>query len=105
MEEVRATTRLVDSPACLVVSDQDMGPQMRRILAQSGQSLPEAKPIFELNPSHPLLERLDREQDEDRFADLTNILMDQANLAAGNQLGDPADYVRRLNALLLELNS
>ncbi|WP_308366656.1 MULTISPECIES: molecular chaperone HtpG [unclassified Microbulbifer] len=105
VEDVRATTRLVDSPACLVVSEQDMGPQMRRILEQAGQSLPEAKPIFELNPSHPLVQRLDQEADEDRFADLTNILMDQANLAAGNQLADPADYVRRLNALLLELNT
>ncbi|GAA5523726.1 chaperone protein HtpG [Microbulbifer aestuariivivens] len=105
VEDVRATTRLVDSPACLVVSEQDMGPQMRRILEQAGQALPEAKPIFELNPSHPLVQRLDQEQDEDRFADLTNILMDQANLAAGNQLADPADYVRRLNTLLLELNS
>ncbi|MFD1216086.1 MULTISPECIES: molecular chaperone HtpG [Microbulbifer] len=105
VEDVRATTRLVDSPACLVASDQDMGMQMRRILEQAGQSLPEAKPIFELNPSHPLVARLDQEQDEDRFADLTNILLDQANLAAGNQLADPADYVRRLNSLLLELNS
>jgi len=105
VEDVRATTRLVDSPACLVASDHDMGLQMRRILEQAGQSLPDSKPIFELNPSHPLVQRLDQEQDEDRFADLTNILMDQANLAAGNQLADPADYVRRLNTLLLELNS
>ncbi|WP_406827957.1 molecular chaperone HtpG [Microbulbifer sp. ARAS458-1] len=105
VEDVRATTRLVDSPACLVASDNDMGLQMRRILEQAGQSLPEAKPVFEVNPSHPLVQRLDQEQDEDRFADLTNILMDQANLAAGNQLADPADYVRRLNTLLLELNS
>ncbi|WP_237059036.1 molecular chaperone HtpG [Microbulbifer sediminum] len=105
VEDVRATTRLVDSPACLVVSEQDLGPQMRRILEQAGQSLPEAKPIFELNPTHPLVQRLDQEQDEDRFADLTNILLDQANLAAGNQLADPADYVRRLNTLLLELNT
>lgn len=104
VESVRATTRLVDSPACLVVSEQDMGPQMRRILEQAGQAVPEAKPIFEINPSHPLVQRLDQEQDEDRFADLTNILMDQANLAAGNQLTDPADYVRRLNTLLLEMH-
>ncbi|WGL17857.1 molecular chaperone HtpG [Microbulbifer bruguierae] len=104
VEDVRATTRLVDSPACLVASEQDMGLQMRRILEQAGQKLPDAKPIFELNPGHPLVQRLDQEQDEDRFADLTNILLDQANLAAGNQLADPADYVRRLNALLLELN-
>ncbi|WP_444936433.1 molecular chaperone HtpG [Microbulbifer sp. JMSA004] len=104
VESVRATTRLVDSPACLVVSEQDMGPQMRRILEQAGQALPDAKPIFEINPSHPLVQRLDQEADEDRFADLTNILMDQANLAAGNQLADPADYVRRLNTLLLEMH-
>lgn len=104
VEDVRATTRLVDSPACLVASDNDMGLQMRRILEQAGQTLPDAKPVFEVNPNHPLVQRLDQEQDEDRFADLTNILMDQANLAAGNQLADPADYVRRLNTLLLELN-
>ncbi|MCH9692789.1 MAG: molecular chaperone HtpG [Gammaproteobacteria bacterium] len=105
VEEVRATTRLVDSPACLVVNDQDMGLQMRRMLEQAGQAAPDSKPIFELNPDHSLVKRLDQEVDEDRFADLVNILMDQANLAAGNQLQDPADYVRRLNALLLELNN
>lgn len=105
VDDVRATTRLVDSPACLVASDQDMGLQMRRMLEQAGQSVPEGKPIFELNPSHSLVKRLDQEADEDRFGDLVKILLDQANLAAGNQLSDPADYVRRLNTLLLELNN
>ncbi|GMG87440.1 molecular chaperone HtpG [Biformimicrobium ophioploci] len=104
VDEVRVSTRLTESPACLVVSEHDMGPQMRRILEQAGQALPESKPIFELNPEHPLVKRLDQEADEDRFADLTNVLMDQASLAAGDQLEDPADYVRRLNSLLLELS-
>lgn len=78
---------------------------MRRILEQAGQALPEAKPIFELNPNHTLVQRLDQEQDKDRFAVITNILMKQTSLAADNQLATPKDYMRRLNTLLLELNS
>ncbi len=103
--EVRVTTRLTDSPACVVVSEQDMGAQMRRMLESAGQALPESKPIFELNPEHSLVQKLDQEPDEDRFADLTSVLFDQANLAEGGQLEDPAAYVRRLNKLLLELSS
>lgn len=102
--EVRVTNRLTDSPACLVVAEGDMGAQMRRILEQAGQAVPESKPILELNPSHSLVQKLDRESDEDRFADLTDILFDQAMLAEGGQLEDPASYVRRLNKLLLELS-
>ena len=105
VEEVRVTHRLTDSPACLVVGDNDMGLQMRRIMEQAGQAMPEAKPIFEINPEHPLVERLDQEVDEDRFADLTRVVFDQANLAAGGQLEDPATYVQRLNRLLLEMAS
>ncbi len=104
VEEVRVTNRLTDSPACLVVGEHDMGAQMRRILEQAGQALPSSKPIFELNPEHPLVQKLDQEPDEDRFADLTAVLFDQANLAEGGQLDDPAAYVRRLNKLLLELS-
>lgn len=103
VEEVRVTHRLTDSPACLVVGDNDMGMQMRRIMEQAGQAMPEAKPIFEINPEHPLVARLDQEVDEDRFADLTRVVFDQANLAAGGQLEDPASYVQRLNKLLLEM--
>ncbi|MFK0571606.1 molecular chaperone HtpG [Endozoicomonas sp.] len=103
VESVRVTHRLTDSPACLVVGQNDMGLQMRRIMEAAGQSMPEAKPIFEINPEHPLIARLDREADEDRFADLTRVVFDQASLAAGGQLDDPATYVQRLNKLLLEM--
>ncbi|ROS01002.1 molecular chaperone HtpG [Sinobacterium caligoides] len=104
VEAVRVTSRLTDSPACLVVGEADMGAQMRRLLEQAGQAVPESKPIFEINPEHPLVTKLDVEQDEDRFAELANILFDQAQLAEGGSLEDPAAYVRRLNKLLLELS-
>ncbi len=103
VQEVRATSRLTDSPACLVVGDYDMGAQMRRMLEAAGQEVPESKPILEVNPTHPLLEKLDAEADEDRFADLASIIFDQASLAEGGTLEDPAAYVARLNKLLLEL--
>lgn len=102
-EEVRVSHRLTDSPACLVFNDEDMGLQMRRILEAAGQKLPDAKRIFELNPTHPLVQKLDAETDDDRFEDLTLVLYDQAALAEGGQLDEPADYVHRLNKLLLEL--
>ncbi|TGD75226.1 molecular chaperone HtpG [Mangrovimicrobium sediminis] len=102
--EVRASGRLTDSPACLVVGEQDMGAQMRRIMEAAGQPVPESKPILEVNPHHPLLEMLDQEADEDRFADLASIVFDQAQLAEGGQLEDPAAYVSRLNKLLLTLS-
>ena len=104
VDEVRVTNRLTDSPACLVVGEGDMGAQMRRIMEQAGQAMPVSKPIFEMNPAHPLVEKLDQEADEDRFADLVGILFDQANLAEGGHLEDPASYVHRLNKLLLELS-
>lgn len=102
--EVRITHRLTDSPACLVVNDHDMGAQMRRLLEQAGQDVPDSNPNLELNPEHPLVVKLDQEADEDRFADLVGILFDQANLAEGGQLEDPANYVQKLNKLLLELS-
>ncbi|MGB3610423.1 MAG: molecular chaperone HtpG [Cellvibrio sp.] len=102
--EVRITHRLTDSPACVVVAEHDMGAQMRRILEAAGQKLPETKPIFELNPEHPLVKKLEQESNETRFADLAHVLFDQANLAEGAQLQDPAAYVQRLNKLLLELS-
>ena len=105
VEAVRVTHRLTDSPACLVVGQNDMGMQMRRIMEAAGQAMPESKPIFEVNPAHPLIVRLDNEVDEDRFADLTRVVFDQASLAAGGQLDDPAAYVQRLNKLLLEMAS
>ncbi|MFT6285870.1 MAG: molecular chaperone HtpG [Alcanivorax sp.] len=102
--EVRATTRLTDSAACLVVGDMDMGAQMRRIMEAAGQEVPDNKPILEINPGHPLLSMLDQEPDEERFADLASIIFDQANLAEGGQLDDPAAYVSKLNKLLLQMS-
>ncbi len=103
--EVRITHRLTDSPACLVVGEHDMGAQMQRIMEAAGQAMPASKPSLELNPDHPLVKKLDQEPDEDRFSDLTNIIFDQAHLAEGGQLDDPADYVKKLNKLLLELSN
>jgi len=103
VSEVRVSHRLTDSPAILAIGEHDIGVQMRQILAASGQALPESKPVFEFNPAHPLIEKLDAEPDQDRFADLARILFDQAALASGDGLKDPAAYVKRLNKLLLEL--
>ena len=102
--EVRMTHRLTESPACLVVSEDDMGMQMRRMLESAGQAVPDNKRIFELNPDHPLVQKLNDESDGDRFNDLARVLYDQAQLAEGSQLDEPATYVARLNKLLLELS-
>ncbi|MDY0207539.1 MAG: molecular chaperone HtpG [Pseudomonas sp.] len=103
--DVRVSHRLTDSPAILAIGEQDLGLQMRQILEASGQKVPESKPIFEINPAHSLVEKLDAETDDERFADLSLILFDQAALAAGDSLKDPAAYVQRLNKLLVELSS
>ncbi len=103
VKEVRITHRLTDSPACLVVGEDEIGSQMRRLLESAGQKVPAGKPTIELNPTHPLVMKLDHEADEDRFADLAKVLFDQASLAEGGHLVDPAAYVTRLNKLLLEL--
>ncbi|WP_420007413.1 molecular chaperone HtpG [Xanthomonas sacchari] len=104
VSEVRVSHRLTDSPAILAIGQGDLGLQMRQILEASGQKLPESKPVFEFNPAHPLIEKLDAEADGERFGDLAKVLFDQAALAAGDSLKDPAGYVRRLNKLLLELS-
>ncbi|TCP04791.1 molecular chaperone HtpG [Caldimonas thermodepolymerans] len=96
-KDVRVTTRLVDSPACLVGEEGDISGHLARLLKQAGQKTPEVKPILEINPEHALVKRLER---TDRFEDLAHILFDQALLAEGGQLDDPAAYVRRVNALL-----
>jgi molecular chaperone HtpG len=87
-----------------VIGDYDMGLQMRRIMEAAGQKVPDTKPIFEINPEHPLIDKLDKEPDEERFGELALVLFDQAGLAAGAALDDPASYVSRLNKLLLELS-
>ncbi|MBA1333500.1 heat shock protein 90, partial [Candidatus Endoriftia persephone str. Guaymas] len=104
VKEVRVSHRLTDSPACLVVEEHDMSANLARVLKSVGQDAPGTSPIMELNMQHPLLERLDQEPDEDRFADLTRVLFDQAQLAEGGQLDDPAAFVRRLNTLMLNLS-
>lgn len=103
VKEVRVTHRLTSSPACLVLDEQDMGQQMQRLFKAAGQAFPASKPIFELNPTHPLIQRLKSEQDDGRFSEWTQILFDQAVLAEGGHLEDPAQFVTRLNTLLLEL--
>ena len=95
--DVRATTRLVDSPACLVVQDGDMSTQLARMLKQAGQPVPEVKPILEVNAQHPLVRKLETSEN---FDDLAHILFDQALLAEGGLPEDPAAYVRRVNQLL-----
>jgi molecular chaperone HtpG len=105
VKEIRATSRLTESPACLVVDEFDMGKQMRRMLEASGQAMPDSKPIFEINPEHTLIIRLEAEQDEQRFSDLTRVLFDQASLAEGRQPQDPGVFVQRLNRLLIDLSS
>ena len=100
-EDVRATTRLVDSAACLVSQEHGMSTQLARLLKQAGQPVPDVKPVLEINLQHPLIARLRVAQnDETRFADLAHIVFDQALLAEGGLPDDPAAYVRRVNALL-----
>ena len=101
VSEVRATTRLTESPACLVLGEHELGAQMRKLMQATGQTVPGTKPILEINPAHPLLRRLDEQQDEARFADLAQLIFDQASLAEGGQLDDPGAFVQRLNRILL----
>ena len=103
VEGVRASKRLTDSPACLVLGEHDLGLQMRRIMEATGQAAPDSKPHFEVNLGHPLIERLADESDEDRFGDLVSILFDQASLAEGNSVTEPGAYVQRVNKLLVDL--
>ncbi|MET0100213.1 MAG: molecular chaperone HtpG [Sedimenticola sp.] len=105
VKEVRISNRLTESPACLVVGDYDMSANLQRVLKQLGQDAPDVKPIFEINPGHPLVEKMDKEPDEDVFADLTSILFDQATLAEGGQLDDPAAFVHKLNKLMLSMSA
>ena len=103
VESVRKSTRLTESAACLVLPEDAVGTQMRRILEATGQSAPDAKPHLEVNLGHPLIVRLDAEPDEDRFKDLVSIVFDQAALAEGNSVSEPGAYVQRINKLLLDL--
>ena len=98
-KEVRVTTRLVDSPACLVTSEGELSPQLIRMLKQAGQPVPESKPILEINPEHPLVKKLESEA---QFDDLANVIFDQAVIAEGGLPENPAEYLKRINSLLLK---
>jgi molecular chaperone HtpG len=100
VEEVRSTTRLTDSPACLVVGDNDMGEQMRKIMEAAGQSVPESKPILEVNMEHPLVTKLSEEKSDESATILARVLFDQAALSAGRPLENPSQFVQELNKLM-----
>lgn len=100
---VKVTHRLTDSPACLVWAEHDAGQGLRDLMAAAGQKLPDSKPALEINPAHALIKRLEAEAGAERFAALSALVLDQATLAEGGALPDPAAYVRRVNDLLLEL--
>jgi molecular chaperone HtpG len=101
--QVRVTHRLTNSPACLVSDEHAMSMNLERLLKASGQNVPTVKPILEINPHHPIVERLKQESDASRFSDWSHILFDQATLAEGGQLDDPATFVKRLNELMIAL--
>jgi molecular chaperone HtpG len=102
VSEVRSSQRLTDSASCLVLGDQEMALHLQRLLEQAGQDVPDSRPVLELNPTHPLVEKLAGEQDEQAFGDLSLVLFEQALLSEGASLEDPAGFVRRVNNLLLE---
>lgn len=105
VKDVRVTHRLTESPACLVVEEQDMAINLQKMLKAAGQAVPTSKPILEINPQHPLVLALKDEKEGARFDDWASLLFDQAMLSEGGQLDDPAAFVKRMNALLLRLSS
>jgi molecular chaperone HtpG len=104
VKDVRVTLRLTDSPACLVADQHDLGANLERLLKAAGQKVPQTKPILEINPHHPLLQRLKEEADAQRFNDWSHVLFDQALLSEGGQLEDPAGFVKKLNQLMLAID-
>jgi molecular chaperone HtpG len=103
VQEVRTSVRLRESPACLVLGEHDLGASMRRILSAAGQKVPESKPVLEINTGHAIVKYLDSVTDAGQFNELAQLLYDQASLAEGGQLANPADYVQRLNRVLVRL--
>jgi molecular chaperone HtpG len=103
VKEVRVSRRLTDSPSCVVVDEQDMAAHLQHMLKQAGHAVPESRPILEINPAHALVRRLKDESDAQRFADWSNVLLDQAMLSEGGKLDDPVAFVNRLNDLLQEI--
>ena len=105
IKEVRVSTRLIESPACLVVDDYDMSQNLARVLKQLGQDAPMPTPIMEINLEHPLVGKMEAESDQERFGELGQLLFDQALLAEGGQLEDPAAFVHRLNRVMLDMSN
>ena len=103
VKEVRVTSRLTTSPACLVSDENDMGRHLEQILKASGQSIPGAKPILEINPDHPIIQKIIVEKDDDLFSDWSHILFDQALLSEGGQLSDPGNFVNKLNSMIVSM--
>ena len=104
VEDVRVSHRLTSSPSCIVLNDQDMALYMQTLMKQAGHDMPSNKPVLEINPTHPLIERMEAETDDEQFADWAAILFDQALLAEGAQLEDPAGFVSKLNKLMLKMS-
>jgi len=104
VKDVRVTSRLTTSPACLVVGEYDIDPNLQRLLKSVGQTIPNTKPIMEINPTHPIVQKLKEVQDGQRFSDWAFVLLDQSVLSAGEQLDDPVRFVNRLNDLLAQLS-
>jgi len=103
VKEVRVTSRLTTSPACLVSDENDMGRHLEQILKASGQNIPGAKPILEINPDHPIIKKIITEKDDDLFSDWSHILFDQALLSEGGQLADPVSFVNKLNSMIVSM--
>ena len=104
LEDVRVSHRLTDSPSCIVLSEQDMALYMQQLMKQAGHEMPSSKPVLEINPTHPIVKRMENEKDDQRFADWSDILFDQAILAEGGQLEDPAGFVSKLNKMMLDIS-
>ena len=103
--DVRASTRLTSSPACVVLGEQEMALHMQQLMKQAGHEVPSSKPVLEVNPDHPIVALMDGEQDDERFADWSRLLLDQALLAEGGQLDDGAGFVRRMNEMFVALRA
>jgi molecular chaperone HtpG len=103
VEEVRVSNRLTDSPACIVLNEQDMAMHMQRIMKEAGHAMPSSKPFLEINPDHPIVKKMDAEKSKKKFDDWSDILFDQALLAEGGQLEDPASFVAKLNKMLVSI--
>jgi len=104
VEDVRVSHRLTSSPSCIVLSEQDMALYMQNLMKQAGHDMPSNKPTLEINPTHPLIERMEAETDDEQFAEWADIVFDQALLAEGGQLEDPAGFVNKLNKLMLKMS-